>query len=280
MPELPEVENCRRQLVRMAMGRQVTAVLLPDPHAVRSRLSTNPRDADPRGPQRLRDAVLGRTLGAPVRRGKRLGWVLGEDALMLHLGMTGRWERHEDLPGPSGRIGLQLDDGFQLWFIDPRRFGCVVVLDASALDAALRKGLGPDPIVDPWTPEVLASRLTGRRAIKVALLDQTVVAGLGNIHAAESLFRAGIDPRRAVDTLTTTELDVLARAIEGQLASEIALLDDQPIHYVTEGGPNTFFVYGREGQSCRRCDGQVESFVQSGRSTFWCPGCQSDPSSA
>lgn len=273
MPELPEVENVRRQLARWCAGRRVVRVDVLDAAAVRSKLSTRPADAAPEGHTRLRQALTDVRLPEPVRYGKRLGWTLGESALLLHLGMTGRWRVFE-ARARATRLVIALDDGQQIEFADTRRFGCVVVCEASELSEKLRDGLGPDPTLDGLDGLGLYARLRGRRAVKVALMDQAVLAGLGNIHAAEALFRAQIHPATRCDALDDAALDRLASAIVAQLHETIAELGDQPLQYVTDGGPNPFAVYGREALPCPRCTGAVEAVDLGGRTSFYCGCCQ------
>ena len=273
MPELPEVENVRRQLARWCAGRRVVRLEVLDAAVVRTKLSTRPGDADSAGVERLRGALLAGVLPEPLRYGKRLGWLLGDAGLLLHLGMTGRW-----LAGAattrSTRLVLALDDGQQVQFADTRRFGCVVVCEAADLTGLLRDRLGPDPTEQGLDGGTLRARLRGRRAVKVALMDQSVLAGLGNIHAAEALFHAQIHPATRCDALGDAEMGRLAACILRQLEQTIAELGDQPVHYVTDGGPNPFAVYGRREQPCPRCGGDVDAIDLGGRSSFFCARCQ------
>lgn len=273
MPELPEVEIARRALHRWSTGRRVVRIHLPDPAVVRPRISTRPSEGMARARVVLEELLLHQTLGEPLRRAKRLGWPLeGGGGLLLHLGMTGRWVREQEEP-PHARVGLQLDDGHTLWMRDPRRFGCVV--PTQDLRALLAQGLGRDGLLDPPDGPWLRQRLgRSRRAVKVALLDQSALAGLGNIHAAEILWRARIAPARACADLDSQEWERVALIVPAYLQE---VLDREPdeIIYLSEGGDGSSFdVYGKHGQACSRCAGTIERFAQSGRSTWWCPGCQ------
>jgi formamidopyrimidine-DNA glycosylase len=207
------------------------------------------------------------------RRSRKVG-------LWSHLGMTGKWVLREGVdPSPShGRVRLDLDDGRVLHYLDPRLFGRLRVV-AKADFAALPEvaALGPDPIHDGIDPGRLAGRLgSTRRAVKVALLDQAVLAGVGNIHASESLFAARIDPRRRGGGLSPAEVRGLARAIAASLRRGIEMQDGPEIAYVEEpGAENPFRVYARDGERCPRCrEAEIRRIVQAQRSTFFCPLCQ------
>lgn len=277
MPELPEAEVCRRQLDRWSGGRTVTAVRAPTPDSVRAVRSTSSAQGLAGGAEALAEHLVGRRADGTCRHGKRIGWTFGDHALLVHLGMTGRWVRRDpDDPPRHGRVGLGFGDVW-LWFDDARRFGCVVPVDTADLDATLRDGLGPDPLIDGLDGARLARALRGRRPVKVALCDQARLAGIGNIQAAEACFRAGLDPRTPSGALDPATRDRLAAAVVAQLEHTIARTDGEEVAYVTQGGANPFAVYGREGEACGRCGGRIQRFRQAGRSTFWCAGCQRAP---
>ena len=202
---------------------------------------------------------------------------MGDQAWLLHLGMTGKWVRRlrvDPLPR-FGRLGLGLDDGHALWFVDPRRFGCVSPVDSDSLAGELRGAMGPDALEEPMDGQQLQRVLRGRRTIKIALMDQTKLAGIGNIHATEALWRCGVDPRRRCGSLNLGEFELLAEALLAQLRWTIKLEEEGEIRYVSESGsPNPFRVYGRAGETCPRCQGRVVSLKQSGRTSFWCDSCQ------
>jgi formamidopyrimidine-DNA glycosylase len=270
MPELPEAEAWRRALHTWLVPRTIREVQLADPAVVRPRLSTRPGDAWSEGP-RWTAGWVGRDVVTTARVGKRIGLQVGDTAVLVHLGMTGRFER-TDTPPRHGRIGLRTDEGW-VWFADTRRFGCLAPLESLE---RLGDGLGPDALDACPDGDELAAALPGRRAIKVALLDQARLAGLGNIHAVEALWRAGIDPACPCDRLDGADHQRLARAIRAQLEEAVAGIDATAgdFTYVTEGGDNPFAVYGREGSDCRSCGRPILRRMQGGRSTFWCPGCQ------
>lgn len=274
MPELPEVEAARRNLARWAEGRRVVEVRVVDASAVRDGLATSPRRALTGGVGAL-DALLGAVV-AVARRGKRLGWRSGAGAAAVHLGMTGHWVRRptDEAPPRFARVGLALDDGATLWFTDARRFGCVAPVAPDALDGVLAEGLGPDGLLEPPDGPGLAARMRCRAPIKVALLDQARLAGLGNIHAVEALWRARIHPSRRADALAADEWAALASAVAAQLREAVETTAAEDIVYLSEGAENPFVVYERAGGSCPRCGGSIARTVQAGRSTYACPGCQ------
>lgn len=267
MPELPEVEFCRRSLARWTAGRRVVHVTVADPRSIRVSRTAAPSAADPEGERRLREVVTEAEPGVPLRHGKRVLWLFGDRALLLHLGMTGKWSRSD---GPHHKVALHLDDGGVLWFHDPRLLGGIVPTTRADGPALLREGLGPDALGNPLPP------LRGKRAVKVALLDQALLAGLGNLHAAEALWRAGIHPATPCDAVTTAQHAALERGIAEQLRFALALDDGHDeIQYVEDrGAPNPFPLYGRRGAPCPRCGTPIATFPQAGRTTWWCPTCQ------
>jgi formamidopyrimidine-DNA glycosylase len=275
MPELPEVETIRRALAARITGRRIASV--------------NPRRAALRVamPSDLAARVLGRRITGVSRRAKYLLIGLEDDDLLIaHLGMSGRILLYlrPPAPGPHDHLILGLDDGQTLYFNDARRFGLVTVAKAeSASRRPLLEGLGPEPLAPDFDAARLGRALAGRRtSIKAALLDQTVVAGLGNIYACESLFRARISPRRRAGALGPARVARLAAAIKDVLAEAIAaggstLRDHRQPTGALGYFQHRFAAYGREGAACAACDcdvrttGGVRRIVQGGRSTFYCP---------
>ena len=264
MPELPEVEREVR-LLRPAMeGARFDRVVVR-----RRRLRTLL-------PLRFASRLEGTTVRALRRRGKYLVADLSSDAtLVMHLGMSGSFDIRPAEPAPFGKhdhVVFHMSSGKTVVFNDPRRFGSMWLLDErSPTPIAL---LGPEPLDVAFTAEVLATAFWRRRApIKNALLDQRVVAGLGNIYVSEALHRARLSPKRAADTLVTpsgaprTALRTLVRAIRQTLNHALA---DRP------AGDDRFRVYDRQGERCPRrgCGGTIGRIVQAGRSTFYCPTCQ------
>jgi len=275
VPELPEVEWAARQLRRWATGRRIEGV------------ATDPRGRRifrPASPAALARALAGARVERVARHGKQLLLTLATPAgplgLLGHLGMTGKWVRRA--PGEAtpahARATLRLDDGAALHYVDPRMFGRLRLVPGARFEAVPElAALGPDPVVDGIDPARLREGLAGtRRPVKVALLDQGLLAGVGNIHAAEACWRARLDPRRRADRLSPAEVAGLARALRASFRFALSRLDGPEIEYLEEGGENPFHVYGRPGCRCRRrgCGGEVKRVVQAQRSTFYCPRCQ------
>jgi formamidopyrimidine-DNA glycosylase len=275
MPELPEVETVRRGLEAKLSGRRLTrvqvrraALRIPLPRAFAARLT-------------------GRRVSRVGRRGKYLLLFLdGGVVVIAHLGMSGRMLLSHGVrrpPGPHDHVILETDDGTVLTFNDARRFGLITVTDEAGLEShRLMDGLGPEPLDDAFSGPVLAAALRGRRTtIKAALFDQRIVAGLGNIYISESLFRAGLSPRRRAATVTGARAERLAQAIKGILEAAIAAGGATLRDHRQPGGDLGYFqhefaVYGREGEPCPGCDcdlaatGGIRRIVQGGRATFFC----------
>jgi formamidopyrimidine-DNA glycosylase len=267
MPELPEVETAARHLRAWAKGRKIV-----EARAARTRVIRG--QAPPRFAQ-----LAGRRLMDVERSGK---WMLltfdGGEGLLSHLGMTGKWTRRRGTDAEPGhvRATLLLDDGNAVDYRDPRLFGRLIRGKANALRVLPAfQSLGPDPLrgIDVERLHRLLSKT--RRSVKEALMDQRILAGLGNIHVAESLHRAGLHPERSAQTLSAQEVARLAQGIDESLRYALQLEEgEDPITYVEEGGDNEFLVYGHAGEPCRTCGRTIERIVQGGRSTFFCPRCQ------
>jgi formamidopyrimidine-DNA glycosylase len=274
VPELPEVEIAARNLRRWTAGRRVEAVET-DPRARRI--------FRPHSRARFERALSGARFG-PIRRvGKHLLLRLEADGgplgLLSHLGMTGKWVRREGEADPPRhvRARLRLDDGAALHYQDLRLFGRLRIVPGARFEEVPElAALGPDPLEAGIDPERLADGLSrSRLPVKVRLLDQALVPGVGNIQAAESLFRARIDPRRSSPTLSRAEVRRLAGEILASFRESIAAQDGPEIAYVEEGGENPFQVYEREGERCPRCRrAEIRRIVQAQRSTYFCPRCQ------
>jgi formamidopyrimidine-DNA glycosylase len=266
MPELPEVEIARRNLERWLTGSRVTAA-----EADRTRIF---RGAHRPSFERLRGA-----LAFARRRGKTL--LLGferNQGFLSHLGMTGKWVRRpKGQAEPYSRARLWLDDGSVVHYRDPRLFGRIHPAAADALEGLKEvTALGPDPLLERVDGPRRKERLgRSRTPLKVALLDQRRLAGMGNIHAAEALWRAKLSPLRAASSLTAAEWRRLATAIRAVIRFALRLEDDEEIAYVEEPGTrNPFRVYGRAGKPCPRCAASIRSVRQAGRTTYFCPRCQ------
>jgi formamidopyrimidine-DNA glycosylase len=278
MPELPEVETVMRGLQARLQGRVIVRAAAHRP--------------DMRWP--LPPGLAARLTGARVlgfrRRAKYILMRLsGGDSLLLHLGMSGRMVLTQATGGAAGlheHVVLETDDGWRIGFVDPRRFGSADLVPTEAEDAhRLLAGLGPEPLDAAFTPAVLSAALAGKRTpAKAALLDQRVVAGLGNIYVCEALFRARISPRRLAASLPGARAARLVAAIKATLTEAISAGGSSLRDYVQPDGELGYFqhawkVYGREGAPCERCPGApacpgVARIVQSGRSTFHCPRTQ------
>lgn len=294
MPELPEVETLRRSLeprlvgrriVRATLHRRDVLVLPGDPEGGFSRARAGARPVR----FRARDLLAGARVTGLVRRGKQLGVVGRVDpgdqpALCVHLGMSGRllWAPAGARPALVDHVhaSWRLDDGSRLVFRDPRRFGGLwAFASVGELERARWGRLGPDAL--GVTARALAGALAGsRRAIKGALLDQGVVAGVGNIYADEALFAAAIDPRREAGSLDPDQTQALARQLRRVLRRAVRARGSTLRDYVdAEGRAGAFqlshAVYGRAGQACRSCGGVLESGLVAQRTTVWCPACQS-----
>ena len=273
MPELPEVEICRRKLARWATAKRLAEIQVLDAAVVRSKLSSRPSDALEGGGTRL-ETLVGGIAKEPIRKGKRLGWVLGDEALLIHLGMTGQWvQRSDPAPPRHARLGFKWGNSW-VWFVDSRRFGCVVPIELSGLEKSLGAGLGPDGLNSPPNAAELALRLKGRRPVKAALMDQQVLAGVGNIHAVEALWRARIHPATPCNRLTTVQFEAISAAIPAQFEEAIRVQDNTEFAYISDGGPNPFVVYDHKGSPCPRCSSEIVMEKMGGRATYYCPGCQ------
>ncbi len=275
MPELPEVEIAARNLRRWTAGRRI------------ERIEADPRARyvfRPSTPVALARALRGARFGEIRRTGKQLMIALekrgGPVGLLAHLGMTGKWLRRRagDPPTRFSRARFALDDGSVLHFDDLRLFGRLrVVPGARFAEIPEVAALGRDPLesgVDAATLHAALAR--SRLPVKVRIMDQALLPGVGNILASEALFRARIDPRRRSDSLSAREARALAAGIVESVREAIAREEGPEITYVEEpGSENPFLVYAREGERCPRCRrARIARIVQAQRSTFFCPRCQ------
>ncbi len=293
MPELPEVETVMRGLAAVLEGRRITEVEQRRP------------DLRFPFPENLPRRMEGRRVLSFRRRAKYMLMRLeGGESLLIHLGMSGRMVARQAGAAPVPRLGphgaasdarghnappeahehlvIATDDGWRVGFVDPRRFGCIDLVATAAEDAhRFLAALGPEPLEAAFTPAVLSDALEGKHTpIKAALLDQTVVAGLGNIYVCEALFRAGISPRRLAHSVAGARAARLVPAIKAVLAESIGAGGSSLRDYVRADGElgrfqERFAVYGREDEPCPTCPGVppcqgIGRIVQSGRSTFFC----------
>ncbi|HSU66985.1 MAG TPA: bifunctional DNA-formamidopyrimidine glycosylase/DNA-(apurinic or apyrimidinic site) lyase [Tepidisphaeraceae bacterium] len=266
MPELPEVQTVVDTLRPKLLGRKITRVVLNRQDIV------TPSDVD------LAARLAGRTISDISRRGKRIIFTLDTgERFYIHLGMSGRLgiEKSSELQARHTHLLMSVGPGTEVRFVDPRRFGGVWwVGDHEKPDGAM----GPEPLLT--RPSQLAKRLSRTtRAIKNALLDQTVLAGLGNIYADESLFAAGIHPLTPANKLSARQVGRLSRAIKSTLRKALrhrgsTLRDYRDADGTPGGFQKLHRVYDRKGKPCRKCRTPIERIVLGGRSTHFCPTCQ------
>jgi len=271
VPELPEVEVVRRGLGSLVEARRVVRV---------EHLSSGLRYPFPAD---MAEYLPGRVCEYVRRRAKYLLFGFGERVMTWHLGMTGQFHLlpADTAPVRHEHVRIDFEDGQSLRYRDARRFGYVGLFPARTWQQhQWFSGLGPEPLELGFDVEYLRSRCVGRHApIKNVLMDARTVVGVGNIYAAESLYRAGIHPARAAGRISQARLvllvdavrRVLQEAIEagGSSISDFVRVDGRPGYFA-----HAFHVYGRTGERCGKCDGTIRRIVQAGRSSFYCPGCQ------
>ena len=266
MPELPEVETTRRGLAPHLLNQRIRAAV------VRNAALRVPV------PKNLSRRVAGTTIRKVERRGKYLLLQLESGfALLVHLRMTGGFHWR---PVTHERAVLELDDGTRLVYRDVRRFGTWLVLEEAELEPYLATKNGPEPLGPRFTARWLAGQLGRRRApLKAVLLDQRVVAGLGNIYADEALWRARVSPLRPANEISEAEVGRLTRAIRAALRTGIERQGSTLSTYAKPDGSSgsmqeEFRVYGRDGEPCPRCRTTITKTRVGGRGTWYCPRCQ------
>ncbi|WP_114954907.1 bifunctional DNA-formamidopyrimidine glycosylase/DNA-(apurinic or apyrimidinic site) lyase [Sphingosinicella terrae] len=270
MPELPEVETTVRGLAPVLEGRRIASIELR-------------RDDLRRAfPPDLRQRLTGARV---TRLGRRAKYGLIEtdrgDTLVFHLGMSGSWRLDPAETLAHDHVTIETDEGRRISLNDPRRFGSLDLLATDSLDAAEPFAkMGPEPLGEAFDGAYLERALEGRVApIKALLLDQRIVAGLGNIYVCEALNLAGIAPGREGGRISRMRLDRLAAAVKSVLEAAIAAGGSTLRDYAQPNGELGYFsaswrVYGREGEACPNCGATIRRRVDSGRSTFFCPRCQ------
>lgn len=282
MPELPEVETVRRGLAPAMEGARI------------ARAAVNRPDLRWPFPDRMAERLQGAEVLQLRRRSK---YILGDlstgETLLIHLGMSGRmtvsgdplgmFHHHHPAPEKHDHVVLDMDNGARITFNDARRFGAMDLALTGAIEAhKLLAGLGPEPLGNAFSEGYLIAALRGKAApIKAALLDQRIVAGLGNIYVCEALHRAGISPTRKAGRIAAPRLAALVPVIRQVLDEAIAaggssLRDHRQADGELGYFQHEFRAYGREGAPCPTpgCPGTIRRIVQSGRSTFYCPQCQ------
>ncbi|MEM7458755.1 MAG: bifunctional DNA-formamidopyrimidine glycosylase/DNA-(apurinic or apyrimidinic site) lyase [Pseudomonadota bacterium] len=280
MPELPEVETVRRGLTPAMQGQRV------------ERLDVNRPDLRFPFPDDFQTRVEGATIKHLGRRAKFLVTELSSgEALIMHLGMSGRFTVNEAStadfhldPGTNpahDHVVFHMQGGATVTYNDPRRFGFMELWPIDDLDAYPRiEHLGPEPLSNHFNAAYLDAQLRGKATpIKSALLDQTVIAGLGNIYVCEALFRSGISPRRKAQSVAGKRSARLAPAINDVIAEAIAAGGSSISDFASASGELGYFqkhfsVYDREGEPCDTCQTPIKRIVQSGRSSFFCSKCQ------
>jgi formamidopyrimidine-DNA glycosylase len=283
MPELPEVETVRRGLLPVMEGEVIELA------------SVNRPDLRWPLPELMAERLTGKRVTALRRRSK---YILADldsgETLLVHLGMSGRMlisgaqlgSFYHDHPAPQkhDHVVLDMAGGARVTFNDARRFGAMDLMPTQTAEShSLLVGLGPEPFGNDFNGPYLAARLKGRKTpIKAALLDQRIVAGLGNIYVAETLYRARISPLRLAGDLTEPQAHALVPMIREVLAEAIEAGGSSLRDFRQANGELGYFskhfqVYDREGETCETpgCAGTIIRTVQSGRSSFWCPACQS-----
>lgn len=274
MPELPEVETTRRGIAPHLIGRRVAGVTL--------------RRADLRWPipREITELLPGQRIDEVERRAKYLLLHTHAGSALLHLGMTGvlRVLPPDVAPGAHDHVDIALEPLLGeksriLRFTDPRRFGCLLWQPPGTTHELLAE-LGPEPLTDAFDGDLLFQRSRGRKAaVKLFLMDNAIVVGVGNIYASEALFAAGIDPRRSAGAVSRPRYQRLAGEVKRILAWAIERGGTTLRDFLNpDGAPGYFFrelfVYGREGEPCKVCGTAIRQAVIGQRSTFWCPRCQ------
>ena len=287
MPELPEVETVRRGLAPAMEGARFAKV------------EARRRDLRWPLPKDFAKRLQGQTVEGLGRRAKYLLADLSSgDVLMMHLGMSGSFRVGQDAkPGvyyhersksaAHDHVVFHMSNGATVTFNDPRRFGSMKLVPRAKLDSEpLLRGLGPEPLGNEFDAAMLATACMAKKtALKAALSDQRVVAGLGNIYVCEALFRAHLSPKRQASTIADRNgqpnaragalVDAIKAVLQDAIAAGGSSLRD---HRRTDGAlgdfQHSFQVYDREGESCPDCKGKIKRIVQTGRSTFYCPSCQ------
>lgn len=284
MPELPEVETTRRGIAPSLEGRSIVQFQVRQP-SLRWPV-----------PEDLAQRVLGLQLAPLQRRAKYLilplqkaeakpaGW-----GLLWHLGMSGSlrlvtatepWKKHDHIEMQVAALAADTAEPLRLRYHDPRRFGFVLDYQGAPEEHKLLAKLGPEPLGPDFTAEAMYHKAGKRKqAIKVFLMDNAQVVGVGNIYATEALFRAGIDPRRAAGQITLAEFERLVPIIKSILAAAIEQGGTTLRDFVGGDGKPGYFAqqldaYGRKGQPCNKCGEQLQEVKLGQRASVWCPGCQ------
>ena len=272
MPELPEVETVKNELTPHIVERKLTGITLLWEGVVRQ-----PSAED------FRSRLIGQKIAGLVRHGKYLvANLTSDDLLVIHLKMSGSLliGRDSSEPPQYTRAIIHLDDGTNIFFCDPRKFGAMWLVKDSG---SITKKLGPEPLEDDFTPQVLAERLKNRKApIKALLCDQSVIAGIGNMYADEALFAARIHPLRPGGSLSPDEIEHLHHAIQQILRAAIDNKGASIVNYYRPSGEMgtahfEFKVAHGRGKTCPICGRPIQRIAVRNRGTYFCPKCQPEP---
>ncbi|MCA1032014.1 DNA-formamidopyrimidine glycosylase [Bacillus timonensis] len=273
MPELPEVETVRRTLEKLVLGKKIADVTVLWPKMIKR----------PDEVKQFIDAIIGQTIHQIERRGKFLKFILDDYVLISHLRMEGRYGlyKKEEPVDKHTHVFFRFTDGTELRYRDVRKFGTMHLFLKGEEEKSLPLSqLGPEPFSDQFEVGYLKNQLMRtNRKVKVALLDQRTLVGLGNIYVDEALFRAGIHPERESNTLTDVEIKKLQEEIVETLKDAVAKGGSTVRSYVnTQGEIGMFqlelFVYGKKGEPCKKCGNEIEKTVVGGRGTHYCSTCQ------
>ena len=275
MPELPEVEVIRRGIAPQVEGRRIAGVTIRNP----SLRWPVPLD--------LGQTLFGLEIVKVIRRGKYLLFNCGKGTLIVHLGMSGSLRllspaaaAQMEQPQKHDHVDLVFEDGATLRLRDPRRFGAILWEGADVMRHALLAQLGPEPLTEAFSGNVLYKKTRRRQSsIKEVLMNSHIVVGIGNIYASEALFRAGIKPATPAGRLGISRCEKLTQAIKETLNLAIDAGGSSLRDFVDSAGNPGYFqqqywVYGRAGQPCRKCGTSIVQIRQGQRSSFYCPRCQ------
>lgn len=269
MPELPEVETIKNELSPHVVRRSISGVTLFWKRMLRQPSS-----------EEFYDRVRGKRITGLVRRGKYLIFRLDSgDSLIIHLKMSGALILGGGSPPGYTRVIIKLDNGSSIFFRDPRKFGRIQLVES---EGDVTNKLGPEPLEPTFTPEMLAKKLRRRKApIKTALIDQALIAGIGNMYADEALFAAGINPLRPADSLSRIEINRLHGAIQAVLRDAIDRKGASVSTYFRPGGEkgsahSRFKVAHQKGKTCPVCGTSIERIPIRQRGSCYCPKCQPD----
>ena len=274
MPELPEVETTLRGISPHIQGKKVADVVL---RQTKLRWQVNPQ---------LAELLAGQEVLSCRRRAKYLIISFATGILLIHLGMSGSLriftdgDARIDHPDKHDHVDIVFADGTVLRYHDPRKFGAILWYEGIAEHHPLIEKLGPEPLSDDFSADYLYQKLkTQKRAVKLALMDNAVVVGVGNIYANESLFKSGVSPHRPAEKVKKKECAVLVETVKAVLQRAIETGGSTLRDFVNSGGKSGYFqqeytVYGRHNEPCVRCGGLVRKEVLGQRGTFYCPNCQ------